>query len=109
MSNKVYDEQGRVAVLFSPDYGAGWYTWNTKYPDMLFDPTVVNFVLTITDKVERTEKIGVYATLKWPDAYLGGASDLRVEWLTPGSAFRIQEYDGSESVETIGNVDWIIA
>jgi hypothetical protein len=33
-----------VAVLVSTDYGAGWYTWNTNYPQMLFDPIVVNYL-----------------------------------------------------------------
>lgn len=29
-------EDGKVAVLISPNYGAGWYSWNihnTEYPD----------------------------------------------------------------------------
>ena len=35
--NKVY-----VAVLVSPDFGAGWSTWNNNHPEILFDPVVVN-------------------------------------------------------------------
>ena len=28
---------GMVAVLYSPDYGSGWYTWNQDDPEILFD------------------------------------------------------------------------
>ena len=28
---KYYDSDGNVAVLYSPGFGAGWYTWNTDY------------------------------------------------------------------------------
>ena len=36
---------GKVAVLYSPNYGAGWFTWNDKYLEILFDPEIVNLVL----------------------------------------------------------------
>jgi hypothetical protein len=96
--------EGQIAVLYSPEYGAGWYTWNTEYPDMMFDPTVVNYVLE-----GKVDQIKAYATLKWPDAYIGGLDDLRIQWLPEGTAFRIQEHDGFESVEIKEEVNWQIA
>jgi hypothetical protein len=24
---------GKVAVLYSPGFGSGWYTWNQQFPD----------------------------------------------------------------------------
>jgi hypothetical protein len=95
---------GQVAVVYSPDYGAGWYTWNTEHPDMMFDPTVVNYVLE-----GKVDQIKAYAALKWPDAYLGGLDDLKVQWLPEGTAFRIHEYDGNESIEVKENLNWQIA
>jgi hypothetical protein len=95
---------GKVAVLYSPDYGAGWYTWNQENQDMIFDPTVVMFV-----EDGDLDKAEAYATLKWPDAYLGGLRDLRVEWIPEGTAFKITEYDGNESIETRDGGQWIVA
>lgn len=42
-NGKVYNEQGEVAVLYSPGYGAGWSTWNPH--DCLFTPEIVQLVL----------------------------------------------------------------
>jgi hypothetical protein len=97
-------KDGRVAVIYSPDYGAGWYTWNTKHQDMLFDPTVVMFV-----ESGDLDKVEAYATLKWPEAYIGGIRDLKVEWIPEGTAFKINEYDGNESIEIRDSGQWIVA
>ena len=97
-------KDGRVAVLYSPDYGAGWYTWNTEHQDMLFDPTLVMFV-----EGGDLDKAEAYATLKWPEAYIGGLRDLKVEWIPEGTAFKITEYDGNESIEIRDGNQWIVA
>jgi len=96
---------GKVAVLYSPGYGAGWFTWNSGHPACLFDPEIVELVE--QGKHEQIEKL---AEKKWGDGfYPGGARQLRVEWLPVGTSFQINEYDGSESVETRDGVDWHIA
>jgi len=41
--------------------------------------------------------------------YLGGLEDLEVKWLPIGTKFRIDEYDGSESIELLGDIDWLEA
>lgn len=105
--NKVV-RNGLVAVLYSPGYGAGWYTWNNDREfdsiELIFDPGLVSLV-----EQGDQEKILAYATLKWPDAYLGGLDDIQIRWIPKDSAFRIEEYDGSESVELAGEIDWIVA
>ena len=95
---------GMVAVLYSPGFGAGWYTWNQEYRDMLFDPGMVDLV-----QKKDIEKMRVYAELKWPDAYLGGLEGLEIKWLSEGTKFIVNEYDGSESVETIDSTKWLTA
>lgn len=97
-------QDGKVAVLYSPEFGAGWSTWNTKYPQLVFDPAIVKYV----EKGEL-EKLGEYMTLKYPDAYTGGMGSLTVAWIPEGTAFRITEYDGSESIEIMEEVNWLIA
>lgn len=95
---------GKVAVLYSPGFGAGWYTWNRECPELMFDPGIV-------DLLERgeQEKLEAYVTLKYPDIYTGGMDSLKIVWLQEGTAFKIEEYDGSESITIKEEVDWIIA
>jgi len=95
-------KDGKIAVLVSPGFGAGWYTWNYEYPDMLFDSGLVDLVLK-----GNKEQILAYATVKWPNAYLGGIGDLAVEWVDQGQHIKINEYDGSESIEYRDSDDWI--
>lgn len=101
--NKIIRD-GNVAILYSPGFGAGWYTWNEEYPEIIFDPGVV-------DLLERGEheQLEGYVNLKWPTIYTGGMADLKIRWLPEGTAFQIEEYDGSESIVVKENVDWFIA
>ena len=95
---------GKVAVLSSPGYGAGWSTWNPDYPEMVFDPGLVDLVLEGNE-----EKILAYIVLKWPTAFMGGVEDLRVDWLPEGVDFVIEEYDGAETIVFKNEVKWITA
>jgi hypothetical protein len=106
-----------VAVLYSPGFGAGWYTWNTLRGDnedqslqLIFDPVIVDLVEKrngdncdeITDAIEkRGEEI-------LPEGYFGGARDLEIKWVPVGTRFLINEYDGSEYVQTVEDM-WLTA
>ena len=86
-------KDGKVAVLISPGYGAGWSTWNLDIPEILFDAEIADFIL--EGKVDEAKEL---AESKYPDAYLGGIEGLMVVWLPIGAQFSIDEYDGSESL-----------
>lgn len=109
MDKKIVD--GKVAVLVSPGYGAGWYSWNLNHPGLLFDPVIVDMVLEnrhneIEDYVtRRCEENGIDAN----EVYCGGSGDLVVRWVEQGKIFRIHEYDGSESLVLQENDDWLTA
>jgi hypothetical protein len=98
------NEEGKVAVLYSPGFGAGWYTWNQTVPQILFDPAIVKFV-----EKEKFDELATYVALKYPDIYTGGMKDLKVAWIPEGTLFRVNDYDGSESIELKENDDWIVA
>lgn len=98
------NENGNVAVLYSPGFGAGWYTWNQESPEIIFDPSIVKFV-----EKEKWKELKVYVELKYPSIYTGGLEDLRVAWIPEGTLFKINEYDGSESIELKENDNWILA
>ena len=98
------NQDGKVAVLYSPGFGAGWFTWNRQYPQLIFDPAIVSYV-----EKQDWYKLTEYLKLKYPDAYTGGMRDLEVAWLPEGTLFRIDDYDGNESIEIKEELDWIVA
>ena len=95
---------GKVAVLYSPGFGAGWSTWNQELPELMFDPVIVDFV-----EKKQWDELAVYAALKYPDIYDGGMRDLEIAWINVGSEFRIHDYDGSESIEIKEELAWLVA
>lgn len=92
-------------MLVSYGYGAGWYTWNHDHPECLYDAHIAQLVLNGADN----NAVKAMAEAKWPYGYWGGASDgLCVVWLKPGTAFRIEEYDGAETLVTPEGEKWLI-
>lgn len=99
---------GLVAVLYSPGFGAGWSTWDPEHAEALtFDPQIADIV----DRADADwkEKVEALVAVKYPDTYLGGVEDLCVTWIPQGTRFRIEEYDGSESVQLLDQVNWLTA
>jgi hypothetical protein len=95
---KYYNESGEVAILYSPGYGAGWSSWASKHQEayLIFDKSLVEAVLAgDREKAARLAK----EHFAGESFYTGGAKSLEVRWLKPGTLFRIDEYDGAESVE----------
>ena len=103
MSAEKLERDGKVAVLVSKDYGAGWSTWNQGM-DLVFNKRIALAVLG-----ESGESAEEAAKAEYPDAYYGGVSDLIVEWVTKGIRFEIQEYDGAESLRVFGPDDGYVA
>ena len=101
--NKLIDN-GKVAVLYSPGFGAGWSTWNAEVPEILFDPAIVKFV-----EEDQWAEMETYVTLKYPGIYKGGMKDLAIAWIPQGALFKVNEYDGSESIELKEDDNWIVA
>ena len=91
------ERDGKIAVLYSPGFGAGWFTWNSDNPGLLFDREIVEPVLA----GDRAAAIAV-AEKKYPGIYTGGGCDLEVEWVPKGERFMVEEYDGSEGVQILG-------
>lgn len=107
--DKLIDDNGLVAVLYSPGFGAGWYTWNRSHPECVFDPDIVNMVRTGAP-AEDIENLARYKWSQDSDYFFpGGACDLTVAWLPAGKRFRIDEYDGSENLVTEDDQEWLTA
>jgi len=110
---------GKVAVLYSPGFGAGWSTWNILRDGtaMMFDPSIVYMVEEmnkldaddLTGRNNWADNIVEYSKQTYPEAYCGGVEDLVIEWIPVGTLFKINEYDGSETIEYKENDYWIEA
>lgn len=96
---------GKVAVLFSPGYGAGWSTWNDD-PSYMFN---YNISSAIDKGLSKQEVLEVIKQEYGEDGYYGGAKDLMIEWINEGVDFNINEYDGSESIEYLDDMTWNVA
>ena len=94
---------GNVAVLYSPGYGAGWSTWccnSALIETLLFHPLIVEKVESGHENEITTDWLVQQFGEEFKDVYCGGAGKLEIEWLPKGTAFRIDEYDGAETVIT---------
>lgn len=88
---------GKVAVIYSPGYGAGWSTWYPDYcPAMLFDASLARFLLA-DDQVQAK----AHAEKYYPDAAFV-VDQLKVMWVDEGDEFRIDVHDGYERVVVLG-------
>jgi len=96
---------GKVAVLYSPGYGAGWYSWHDE-EKLLYDPVIVEMI----ESRKYYTEIVQYCQERYGDhRYFSGAEDLTIEWVDVGREFRITEYDGSESIEYKDELEWHVA
>lgn len=93
----------KVAVLYSPGYGAGWSTWcynDALVETLLFHPLIVEKVESGHENEITREWLVQQFGEEFEDVYCGGVDQLEIEWLPEGTAFRIEEYDGFETVIT---------
>lgn len=96
-------------ILISPGYGAGWSTWNDWHKEFLLkDPTLIE----MAERKADVSEVDAYIKSKLGEnayVYTGGWRDIEVHELAEGTLFRIEEYDGYESIETKDKVDWSVA
>jgi hypothetical protein len=99
---------GKVAVVIHPEYGLGWSSAYPDIPELLFDPGIISLF-----KEKQWEKLKTYLVLKFPDvAY--SYSDLEIKalvicWVRQGTKFRIESYDGMESIVLYDDEEWFVA
>ena len=97
-----------MKVLISPGYGAGWSTW--ECPEMAFDERLIRaFESGISEEDMQALCVECGYTPFGNPPYMGGFEDLEVVEVPSGTVFRIHEYDGFESIETMDMEDWYVA
>lgn len=103
-------KDGKVAILISPGFGAGWSTWagnDALAEQILYDPDIVQMVL----DEKPYDELEKFVEEKYADTYVytGGLHDIVVYWLDVGTKFRVTEYDGSEGIMTQEEAFWYTA
>ena len=94
---------GKVAVLISYGFGAGFHSYGAPI-EAIFDPKLVELV-----ESENFDGAEEYVMNTYPDVYTGGVGDLVVVWVDEGEEFIINEYDGIESIQLKSKTQWITA
>jgi len=103
---------GKVAVLYSPGWGAGWYTWHGM-EELVYHPKLVEMVENNQHK-EITkgliaELLGIIDEDDMPFISVSAIEDLKIVWLPVGTQFLIEEYDGNESITLKESQIWLTA
>ena len=109
-SEVYFNEDGTAyAVLVSAGWGAGWSTWNDDA--VAYDRRVVELWLDWCKTVHRKSyRIGeppndvivnAMKSFGYDYVYYGGWYDIRLMWVSNDDYWRINEYDGSESLEIL--------
>jgi hypothetical protein len=94
-NEKIVNEKGEVAVAISPEYGAGWSTWEGVSP---FDPEFN--LLIIEGKIEEAKSLANEMGI-----HSGGLDGIKIEWIPKNTEFIIDEYDGAESIKPIKELE----
>lgn len=108
-----YNDKGEIGVLVSCGYGAGWSTWNHKYGVKLaVDKRIIDKLLehigdkewctaisSFVDNKTKKEFSDYLSSIGYDNVYLSGLVQCNLVYVPFGSAIRINEYDGSESLE----------
>lgn len=113
-------DHSAYAVLVSHGFGAGWSTWDNVR--LAYDKRIVEFWLAHKDNKEWMESFNTLFRTKSP-AYeeavsffksigyhdcpcMGGFSDIKLHWVPTNSKWRIEEYDGAESLIFENDLNW---
>jgi hypothetical protein len=84
---------GKIGILVSYGYGTGWSSMGD--PKSCMDRELVEAFI---NKASERE-ISAIASKNWPEQCQYGLHECEVEWLEAGTPFRINEYDGFETLE----------
>lgn len=113
-------DHSAYAVLVSPGFGAGWSTWDNAC--LAYDKRIVEFWLAHKDNREWMESVNIMFNANSPAheeavsffksigyhscPYMGGFSSIKLHWVPVNSKWRIEEYDGAESLVFEENYTW---
>lgn len=95
---------GSVAVIIQSAHGSGWSSWNSQFPDLPFDPVVVDFIET-----KQHHRIIPYCQSKYIGGYFNHSETLTIEWVPENTEFLIHEHGGQETIWFKEKISWLKA
>jgi hypothetical protein len=134
--SKLVNSNGDVAVVYSSGYGSGWstdmgewenYNKRTKIKKMLFDSRLIQYITSSDFKykfkgkdyysVDEASKLMYnkfmkYVFTEFDSNYSPNISafcQLQVSFIPADSKFKVEEYDGNETIKIFNHDDYIIA
>lgn len=120
---ELYEKDGKIGVLVSPGYGAGWSTWGCV--ELAYDKRVVEFWLShkddeefmatvdnfgfgsVSESVAHKKAMEFFNSIGYGSPYMGGFYEIELAYVKKGVPWRITEYDGSESLVTFDTAGFI--
>ena len=113
-------------VIYAPGYGAGFTTENTQlkpHDEVMIRAIIEKGIITevfdgggyddcIVVRIDKTSLTEIIEKLGYPtkNLYLGCCDgEFMIEFVKKGNLFRINEYDGSESIEVFDASDYFTA
>ena len=95
-----YIKDGQVGVLVSGGYGAGWSTWSYENGlNLALDKRIIEYWLENKSTLSESKMKSFLESIGYKNVYCGGLGGLYLEMVDEGSCIKINEYDGSESLE----------
>ena len=115
-----YNDKGEIGILVSYGYGAGWSSWSEygiklavdkriieKFLEHIHDKEWCNAISSFGDNIIKKEFSDYLSSIGYDNVFLGGLVQCNLEYVPLGSAVRITEYDGAESLE-VGYTDYTV-
>lgn len=105
---------GKVAAIYHPNYGPGWYTHHLN-KSLLFDPYLVDLILKKNsnqlDPVVFYNQVQQYYHNRHPPGNdrVPNPHRLSIYWLTPKAEFIVMAQDGWEEIWLKNSLPWIQA
>lgn len=101
-------ESGKVAVVITNGYGGGWSSWGAPI-ELVFHPLIVEMVRNNRKNEICPEWLAANFGEEYASIYCGSVHNLAVVWVPEGALFRIEEYDGWESIVMFNRAEYITA
>lgn len=113
-------DHSAYAVLVSYNFGAGWSTWDDEA--LAYDKRIVEFWLAHKNDGEwmksvnsfydegsaaHKEAADFFKSIGYKDCpYMGGFANIDLHWVPANAKWRIEEYDGAESLIFENDLNW---
>ena len=100
--SKLVNKKNEVAILYSPGFGAGWSSWTVQYAlQLATDSRIIKYRFNLD---QFYHNIDIETFIKQINCfelmpYVGDFKKTRIKFIPEGTMFRINEYDGAETIE----------